>query len=486
MIMGKMIISGGGGSGAGSDECTASKAEVLKGYKAITSDSADEVAEGILELTGDVSDSQVLEGKTYYNSNPKIKRTGSMVNHGAVSLSLNAGASYTVPAGFHNGGGKVTANSLASQTPATATAAQIINGQTAWVNGSKLTGILSVNSILSFSAAAYSTTQILLQWQNPYAAAGKPFSGVFINYSTSGYPGTGGTRIYTGYGNNATPGGGSAVIVTMPAMGTTYYFRAFSYAVKDGAEWVSATTYTATATTTKGQQSFTSSGTFTIPAGVRSIDVFCVGGGGAGTSGRSGGNVYCGGGGGGGYTNTVKSIAVTPGQQISYTVGAGGAGGESGGSASYFTINGTQYCLANGGSRGISSGDSGKGGSGGGGSGYDGSNSFPGGTGGSDGSKGSQSTGGGIGAAGQGTTTRAFGESTNTLYGGGGGGGGGKYAGRAAGGAGGGGNGGDDGNTGSVGAFGTGGGGGGGKGGVNGSGLGFVGGSGVCLVRWGY
>lgn len=140
MIMGKVIIAGAGGSGAGSDECTASKAEVLKGYRAITSDSADEVAEGTLELTGDVSDSQVLEGKTYYNSNPKIKRTGSMVNHGAVALSLNAGASYTVPAGFHNGGGKVTANSLASQTSATAAAAHILSGQTAWVNGSKLTG----------------------------------------------------------------------------------------------------------------------------------------------------------------------------------------------------------------------------------------------------------------------------------------------------------------------------------------------------------
>lgn len=44
--MGKVIIAGGGGSGAGSDECTASKSEVLKGYKAITSDSDDEVVEG--------------------------------------------------------------------------------------------------------------------------------------------------------------------------------------------------------------------------------------------------------------------------------------------------------------------------------------------------------------------------------------------------------------------------------------------------------
>lgn len=138
--MGKLIISGAGGAGVGSDECTALKNDVLKGMRAITADSDDEVVEGTLELTGDAADSQVLEGKTYYNTNPKSKRTGAMTNHGAVNQSLNAGGNYTIPSGYHNGGGKVTANSLASQTSATATVAQIINGQTAWVNGSKITG----------------------------------------------------------------------------------------------------------------------------------------------------------------------------------------------------------------------------------------------------------------------------------------------------------------------------------------------------------
>lgn len=66
--------------------------------------------------------------------------TGTMPNRGAVSQALNAGAGYAIPEGYHNGGGKVTANSLASQTSATATAAQVLSGQTAWVNGSKLTG----------------------------------------------------------------------------------------------------------------------------------------------------------------------------------------------------------------------------------------------------------------------------------------------------------------------------------------------------------
>jgi hypothetical protein len=138
--MGKLWIPVGGGAGSGSDDCTASKAEVLKGYSAITSDSDDETVQGTLELTADAADGQVLSGKTYYNTNPKSKRTGSMTNQGAVSIKLNAGEGYTVPSGFHNGGGKVEANSLASQTGGTATAAHILSGQTAWVNGAKVNG----------------------------------------------------------------------------------------------------------------------------------------------------------------------------------------------------------------------------------------------------------------------------------------------------------------------------------------------------------
>lgn len=33
-----------------------------------------------------------------------------MANQGAVSSYLNPGSSYTIPAGYHNGGGTVTAN----------------------------------------------------------------------------------------------------------------------------------------------------------------------------------------------------------------------------------------------------------------------------------------------------------------------------------------------------------------------------------------
>ena len=66
-----------------------------------------------------------------------------MTDNGAVNPSaLGAGGSYTIPAGYHNGSGKVTAASLAGQTSGNATASQILTSKTAWVNGTKITGNL--------------------------------------------------------------------------------------------------------------------------------------------------------------------------------------------------------------------------------------------------------------------------------------------------------------------------------------------------------
>ncbi len=445
-----------------------------------------------------VTKEYVLSGKTYVgaDTNDEIG-TGTMANNGTTAnQSFNASGSFLVKKGYHAQDFSVIANSLASQTSGTAISSQIINGQTAWVNGSKFTGTLSVNSILSFSAAAYSTTQILLQWQNPYAATGRPLSGVFINYSTGGYPGTGGTRIYTGYGSNSTPGGISQAIVTMPSIGTTYYFSATNYASATPADLWGTTLNAVAATTSRGQQAFTSSTIFTIPAGVRSIDLFCVGGGSGGGSGDGISPANAGGGGAAGYTTTQKAISVTPGQQINIIIGAGGAGGDwingsgvsNAGGLSKVTINGQDYCIANGGAGTYSSG--GKGGTGGGGAGkmVSGSGSQSAGNGGSNGSDGFE--GYGYPGIGQKTTTRAFGESSNTLYAGGGGGGGNGQrdnSWRGFGGAGGGGNGSDAmGNAGSSGGAGTGSGGGGGYQYGSKPGGGYYGGSGICLIRWGY
>lgn len=93
----------------------------------------------------------ILTGKTAYASQGKI--TGTMANKGAVSpAALSAGGSYTIPQGYHNGSGKVTAQSLSSQTSGTATASDILNGLTAWVNGSKLTGTYTPPSSYSYDS----------------------------------------------------------------------------------------------------------------------------------------------------------------------------------------------------------------------------------------------------------------------------------------------------------------------------------------------
>jgi hypothetical protein len=71
---------------------------------------------------------------------------------------------------------------------------------------------------------------------------------------------------------------------------------------------------------TGGHTSFTSSGSWTAPAGITSVDYLVVGGGGGGASGS-------GGGGGGAGAFRTGTLSVTPGTTYSITVGAGGAGG---------------------------------------------------------------------------------------------------------------------------------------------------------------
>lgn len=95
-----------GGGGADLDVVTAGAGDVLAGKVIVGPDG--EPLTGTLALSGNASDGQVLNGQTYYNTDAKTKRTGTMPNRGAVNQSLAINGSYTIPAGFHNGSGKVT------------------------------------------------------------------------------------------------------------------------------------------------------------------------------------------------------------------------------------------------------------------------------------------------------------------------------------------------------------------------------------------
>ena len=96
-----------------------------------------------------VTAAQMLTGYQAWVEGEKV--TGTMTDRGAVTPSaLSAGGSYTIPAGYHNGSGKVTAKSLASQTgvdsgKTAVAAAQMLTGYQGWVNGTKVSGTMANN-----------------------------------------------------------------------------------------------------------------------------------------------------------------------------------------------------------------------------------------------------------------------------------------------------------------------------------------------------
>ena len=156
------------------------------------------------QATGNATASDVLSGKTFSNSSG-VGLVGTMANNGALNASLNAGGSYTIPAGYTTGG-KVTTNSLASQTSGTAVVGDIVEGKTAWVNGQKLTG--TNKGYEAGYNAGHSDG-----YNEGYNAAGTAMSGEWTTSETSWLYG------WTSYGGNqsAQQGKGNKVNVTITA-----------------------------------------------------------------------------------------------------------------------------------------------------------------------------------------------------------------------------------------------------------------------------
>lgn len=187
-----------GGSGADSSDCTAKKSQVLAGVTAITSDSNDEA------------------------------EAGTMPERGTLNRTLAAGQSVTLPEG-HYTGGTVSAQSLASQTGgATAEDRYVKKGLTYWKDGVLRTGTMETQSAISFSAAARSHDTIRISWKNPTKG---PWEGIRIQMSTSGTPGaSGGTRVYTGAGNNPNENGGNNYVDIKGLQPLTkYYFSCTNF-----------------------------------------------------------------------------------------------------------------------------------------------------------------------------------------------------------------------------------------------------------------
>ena len=179
---------------------------------------------------------------------------------------------------------------------------------------------------------------------------------------------------------------------------------------------------------------FLSSGRFT-PLKAMTIDAFVVGGGGGGGRGESAGSgKVMASGGGGGKTRTTKNILLLANKSYMMYVGAGGSANADGGSTYIQSYDGNILIFQSGGRAGTfvynfaqpsASGViavGGAGGSGGGSAGVDRSTSSlaAASAGGDDGNDGETLNSVITGGAGQGTTTREFGETTGDLYAGGG------------------------------------------------------------------
>lgn len=146
--MAKAIIMCGGSGGAASDECTALKAHVLAGKKAITQDSEDEPAAGTMPERGNWNGSVGMNGSIiipegHHSGAGKV--TGpSVTQRGAWTSRLGINGKIAIPEGYHNGSGYV------DQAIATQGALTLNPGTTAKtgaVSGKYMTGNITVPAV---------------------------------------------------------------------------------------------------------------------------------------------------------------------------------------------------------------------------------------------------------------------------------------------------------------------------------------------------
>ena len=107
-------------------------------------------------LSGTASAGNVLSGATFY-SNSYTKQTGTMTNNGAVSATISTqGGTYTIPAGYHNGSGKVTASITAGSAKVDATSIPVtISGPTLNAKGIYMISVSGSKSITPSVTAGY-------------------------------------------------------------------------------------------------------------------------------------------------------------------------------------------------------------------------------------------------------------------------------------------------------------------------------------------
>lgn len=387
-----------------------------------------------------------------------FKVGGSAVFKSYVTIQANPSAVVTLTMGSVVYSAQANTNGVATFTVKKKGTYTVTSNNTASVGAEGNTGTINVNkSNRSFtgqlvklnipsalSVGNYSSNVLCLYWTRPSSN----WTGCNLRWHGTKYPTsrTEGTSLATG------AGGSLALTSSSTANGynhsgltanSTYFYSIFPYITINGKDYWSPTyrsvsgkalNYVGAVVTIKSTQNWA------IPTGWRTAKAFVVGGGG-------GGSYGAGGGGGGGYTKTSGNFSVTPGAVYTVTVGAGGsANGGRGNTTSFGSI--VSAAGGYGGTTTLAT-MGGNGGSGGGAAAISRGDQYDsyGTSGASDGGTANDNvyyTGAAQahtykGGTGQGSTTRAWGSSSGTLYAGGGGGGGKNSQGGGSGGSGGGG-----------------------------------------------
>lgn len=111
----QLNFNGGGGLSASKLAlATATEGNVLAGNKFYAGSKT--IKEGTLTLTGNVTADKMLEGSSGYANDAHSIVKGNMPNRGSWGATLSPGGVANIPAGYHNGNGKVTAVSLKTMT----------------------------------------------------------------------------------------------------------------------------------------------------------------------------------------------------------------------------------------------------------------------------------------------------------------------------------------------------------------------------------
>lgn len=260
-------------------------------------------------------------------TNPSVTVTlkntsGTTVQYSAVATTAGV-ATITVK---RKGGYNISSNAVATNTVSSTNS---VTSVTASNSGGRYTAIfVKVSNCTSIVAGQYNSNTAYVYWN---LASTTYYTGMRVQYKIGGYPSsvTDGTNLGHSSGSarniNASNMNKLSFQTGALSINTTYYFTGWPYVRINGTDYygTSRTSYVTMKTTAFTGKTFTSSTTWTIPEGVRSLSVCCVGGGGGGGVAMISANMS-GCGGGGGYV-AYGSYNVIPGQTVTISIGEGGA-----------------------------------------------------------------------------------------------------------------------------------------------------------------